>query len=133
MKNQKQIIIFITVIAFVIGMIFCYDLFISKVNNEKISDEDCIKITDQTIEAQKFLEKYPDAKVYVDRSGSLAVDYRVDKYKTNDTTQSEKSIRLRIFIDSKNNKPSDKFIDCSKTIIRNDLIEYIKTEKCLFD
>ena len=83
-----------------------------------ISDEEYIEITSQTLEAQKFLEKYPNATIYVDRSGALAVDYRMH------------ALRLRIFIDWRTNQPSDKFIDCSGTYIRKNLLEYLETEKC---
>ena len=90
-----------------------------------ISDEAYIEIASQTAEAQKFLEKYPNATIHVDRSGALAVDYRV----TNDIT--DRYLRLRIFIDWRTNQPSDKFIDCSGTYIQENLLEYLETEKCL--
>ena len=89
-----------------------------------ISDEEYIAIASQTLEAQKFLEKYPNATIYVDRSGALAVDYRV----TNNIKN--RHLRLRIFINWKTNQPSDKFIDCSGTYIRKNLVEYLETEKC---
>ena len=90
-----------------------------------ISDEEYTEIASQTLEAQKFLEKYPIATIYVDRSGALAVDYRV----TNNINN--KYLRLRIFIDWKTNQPSDKFIDCSGTYIRKNILEYLESEKCL--
>jgi hypothetical protein len=65
-----------------------------------ISDEEYIEIMSQTLEAQKLLEKYPNATIYVDRSGALAVDYRV----TNNITN--RHLRLRIFIDWRTNQPS---------------------------
>ena len=89
-----------------------------------ISDEEYTEIASQTLEAQKFLEKYPNATIYVDRSGALAVDYRV----TNNIKN--RHLRLRIFIDWRTNQPSDKFIDCSGTYIRKNLLEYLETEKC---
>jgi hypothetical protein len=90
-----------------------------------ISDEEYIEITSQTLEAQKFLEKYPNATIFVDRSGALAVDYRVDNNMEN------RYLRLRIFIDWRTNQPSDKFIDCSGTYIQKNLLEYLETEECL--
>lgn len=93
-----------------------------------ISDEEYIAITNQTMEAQKFLKKYPNATIFVDRSGALAVDYRMEKYLENGTA---KYLRLRIFIDWKTNQPSDRFIDCSGTYIRENLLEYLETENCL--
>jgi len=90
-----------------------------------ISDEEYIEIASQTVEAQKFLEKYPNATIHVDRSGALAVDYRV----TNIIT--DRYLRLRVFIDWRTNQPSDKFIDCSGTYIRKNLLAYLETEDCL--
>jgi hypothetical protein len=89
-----------------------------------ISDKEYIEIANQTLEAQKVLEKYPNSTIYVDRSGALAVDYRV----TNNIKN--RHLRLRIFINWKTNQPSDKFIDCSGTYIRKNLVEYLETEKC---
>jgi cytochrome c oxidase assembly protein Cox11 len=36
-----------------------------------VTDEEYITITNQTLEAKKFLEKYPNAVIQVDRSGRL--------------------------------------------------------------
>ena len=83
-----------------------------------------IEITSQTLEAQKFLEKYPNATIYVDRSGALAVDYRVN------TNVYDRYLRLRVFIDWRTNQPADMFIDCSGTYIRKNLLEYLETEDC---
>lgn len=86
-----------------------------------VSDEEYIEITNQTIEAQKFLEKYPVSITQVDRSGGLAVDYRV-----NGNLDSE-YLRLRIFIDWRNNKPKEMFVDNSGTYIRENILEYLET------
>jgi hypothetical protein len=45
-----------------------------------ITDEEYVSITNQTIIAQQFLMKYPNASTSVDRSGALAVDYRNSEY-----------------------------------------------------
>jgi hypothetical protein len=86
-----------------------------------VSDEEYIAITNQTLEAQKFLEKYPNSTIKVDRSGSLAVDYRVNGHL--DTEY----LRLRIFIDWRNNKPEDMFVDNSGTYIRENILKYLET------
>jgi len=66
----------------------------------------------------------------VDGSGSLAVDFRVDKY--DDAGTNVNYLRLRVFINPRNNRPTgDKFIDCFGTYVENDLLEYLQTEKCL--
>ena len=89
-----------------------------------IGDQEYIEIASQTLEAQKFLEKYPNATIYVDRSGALAVDYRV----TNNIKN--RHLRLRIFINWRTHQPSDKFIDCSGTYISKNLLAYLETENC---
>ena len=86
-----------------------------------VSDEEYVAITNQTLEAQKFLEKYPNAVIQVDRSGSLAVDYRVNNIPT------QEYLRLRIFIDWRKNKPDDMFVDNSGTYIREHIVEYLET------
>ena len=118
MKN-KILVLVIPALLFVL-----YDFFRPRTfYNNGISDEEYIQIVSQTAEAQRFLEKYPNATIYVDRSGALAVDYRVDG-------TSQGWIRLRIFIDWLTNQPSNKFIDCSGTLIRENLLEYLETETC---
>ena len=88
-----------------------------------VSDQEYIAITDQTLEAKRFLEKFPNAVTTVDRSGALAVDYRVESNST------ANYLRLRIFIDWRTNKTSDMFIDNSGTYITENLLNYIDTVK----
>lgn len=85
-----------------------------------VTDQEYIAITDRTLEAMKFREKYPNATIQVDRSGALAVDYRVD------TNNQMEYLRLRVFIDWRTNKPSNMFIDNSGTYITENLLEYIE-------
>ncbi|MFX0203982.1 MAG: hypothetical protein ACFFCW_48410 [Candidatus Hodarchaeota archaeon] len=84
-----------------------------------ISDNEYIAITNQTMEAQKFLEKYPTTTIFVDRSGRLAVDYRVDA--------DDGYIRLRVFINPTKNKPSEMFLDINGTYIRKNILERLQT------
>ena len=86
-----------------------------------ISDQEYITITDQTLHAQKFMEKYPSAIIQVDRSGRLAVDYRVNGHLDSEY------LRLRIFIDWRKSEPADMFIDNSGTYITDNLLEYVDT------
>jgi len=129
MKKRNLIVIVSVVVVSAIlascGAYLLYDLYRPRTFYDTgISDEEYIEITSQTLEAQKFLEKYPNATIYVDRSGALAVDYRVDNNMKN------RYLRLRIFIDWRTNQPSGKFIDCSGTYIRKNLLEYLETERC---
>jgi hypothetical protein len=118
------------ILGFVLGTLYWEYLRPVNLYDTGISDEEYIRIASKTIEAQKFLEKYPNATAYVDGSGSLAVDFRVDKY--DDAGTNVNYLRLRVFINPRNNRPTgDKFIDCFGTYVENDLLEYLQTEKCL--
>jgi len=129
--KKRTLIVVISLAAVSVVLVLCGFHLLHDLNRPRtfydtgISDEEYTEIASQTLEAQKFLEKYPNATIYVDRSGALAVDYRV----TNNINN--KYLRLRIFIDWKTNQPSDKFIDCSGTYIRKNILEYLESEKCL--
>ena len=129
--KKRNLTIITALGAFSIVLVLCGFHLLQDLNRPRtfydtgISDEEYTEIASQTLEAQKFLEKYSNATIYVDRSGALAVDYRV----TNNINN--KYLRLRIFIDWKTNQPSDKFIDCSGTYIRKNILEYLESEKCL--
>jgi len=129
--KKRNLTIITALGAFSIVVVLCGFHLLQDLNRPRtfydtgISDEEYTEIASQTLEAQKFLEKYPNATIYADRSGALAVDYRV----TNNINN--KYLRLRIFIDWKTNQPSDKFIDCSGTYIRKNILEYLESEKCL--
>lgn len=120
----------VAVLFFVLGTLYWEYFRPVNLYDTGISDEEYIRIASKIIEAQKFLEKYPNTTAYVDRSGSLAVDYRVDKY--DDTGANVNYLRLRVFINPRNNRPTgEKFIDCFGKYVENDLLEYLQTEKCL--
>jgi len=82
-----------------------------------LTDEEYIGIANKTTEAQYFMRKYPDSTILVDRSGRLAVDYRVD---VNDSYT-----RLRVFIDHKKNEPSEIFLDINGTYINDNILEHL--------
>jgi hypothetical protein len=129
MKKRNLIVIISVVVVSVVlalwGVYLLYDLYRPRTFYDTgISDEEYIEIASQTLEAQKFLEKYPNSTIFVDRSGALAVDYRLDNNMKNGY------LRLRIFVDWRTNQPSDMFIDCSGTYIRKNLLEYLETGKC---
>ncbi|MGQ9552324.1 MAG: hypothetical protein ACUVUE_07855 [Candidatus Bathycorpusculaceae bacterium] len=122
----------VSVVLALCGLYLLYDLYRPRTFYDTgIRDEEYIAIASQTAEAQKFLEKYPSATILVDRSGALAVDYRVDKFDKNGTTLVSKYLRLRIFIDWRTNQPSERFIDDSGTYITKNLLEYLEKGKCL--
>ncbi len=98
------------------------------------SDEEYISIASTTQEAQIFLNQYPQAETFVDRSGSLAVDFRASKQPVTDTAQRWEGIRLRVFIDPTTHRPAGTFIDCNGKIVRDKvkqhLEQYFKTGNC---
>ena len=127
-------IITVAVVFFILGFVlgtFCWEHFRPiNVYDNGINDEEYIRIASKTIEAQKFLEKYPNATAHVDRSGSLAVDLRVDIY--DDVGTNVNYLRLRVFINPQNHRPTGKkLIDCKGKHVENNILEYLKTEKCL--
>jgi hypothetical protein len=91
-----------------------------------VSDEEYLSIARTHPDAHAFLEKYPQAETYVDRSGSLAVDFRVTKRPVTNTSQNWEGIRLRVFIDPKTNQPIETIIQCNNRIIKSDLRQYLE-------
>jgi len=91
-----------------------------------VSDEEYVSSARGHPDAQAFLEMYPQAQTYVDRSGRLAVDFRVTKRPVTSTTQQWEGIRLRVFIDPKTNQPTETFAQCNDGIIRNDVQQYLE-------
>jgi hypothetical protein len=99
-----------------------------------ISDDEYISIARNQHDAQIFLYRYPEAESYVDRSGSLAVDFLVAKRPVTSTTQHWEGIRLRIFIDPDTNQPIDTLFQCDNSIIEDNVREYLEqyvaTQSC---
>ncbi len=108
----------------------------------KLSDSEYVSIAKSAPISNQFMEKYPDANIYVDRSGSLAVDFMIYDYGaiimpgTADYPEVPASLRLRVFIDPILNAPTTAFIDCrpsqnSYLPVDKNLDGYLKTETCL--
>ena len=100
-----------------------------------VADEEYISIAREHPDAQAFLEKYPQAETYVDRSGGrLAVDFLISKHPVTSTTQLWEGIRLRVFIDPSTNQPIETFIQCDNRIIESNvqqiLEQYFTTRTC---
>jgi hypothetical protein len=99
-----------------------------------VSDEEYVSIAGNTPEAQAFVAKYPQAEVVVDRSGKLAVDFRMTKHPVTSTTQTWEGIRLRVFIDPKTNQPTETFLQCNNELVQEQVIQYLEqyaeTESC---
>jgi hypothetical protein len=90
-----------------------------------VTDEEYVSVAREHPDAQAFLEKYPPAETYVDRSGGLAVDFLVSKYPVTSTTQLWEGIRLRVFIDSSTNQPTGTLFQCDNRIIENNVRQYL--------
>lgn len=91
-----------------------------------VSDEEYVSIARVFPDAQAFLEEYPQAETYVDRSGRLAVDFRVTKCPVTSTTQHWEGIRLRVFIDPKANQPTETIIQCNDKMIKDNVRQYME-------
>jgi hypothetical protein len=99
-----------------------------------VPDEEYVSIASKQQEAQVFLENYPQADILVDRSGRLAVDFRVTQHPATSTAEHWEEIRLRIFIDPKTNQPLETFVQCNDRFIEEDvqqyLEQYFETQSC---
>jgi hypothetical protein len=99
-----------------------------------ISDEDYISIARAHPDAQAFLEEYPQAEAIVDRSGRLAVDFRVTTHSAISTTQQWEGIRLRIFLDPETNQPTDALFQCNERVyednVRQNMDRYFAAQAC---
>jgi hypothetical protein len=103
----------------------------SQYDDDRISDEEYIRIASETEEAQVFLSTYPGSEIYVDRSSKLAVDFRFNKVTPASTNQLWEGIRLRVFIDPKDRAVTGVFVDCKddsgkQKFIEEKLIDYLE-------
>jgi hypothetical protein len=98
------------------------------------SDEEYISIAREQEDVRIFLERYPQAEMAVDRSGRLAVDFKVTTISVISTTQNWEGIRLRIFLDPKTNQPTGSLFQCNNKVIENEvhkyLGNYLETQEC---
>jgi hypothetical protein len=101
---------------------------------EELPNEILIRNTEGLEEVKLFLEKYPDAHIKVDRSGQLAVDYRISQPPKENNSSVAPYIRLRVFLNS-NGDPDGMFVDCwdgqRNNMERDNIVSYLKTETCL--
>jgi hypothetical protein len=91
-----------------------------------VADEEYVSVAREHPDAQVFLEKYSQAKNYVDRSGRLAVDFIISKHPVTSTTQLWEGIRLRVFIDSSTNKSTETLFQCDNRIIEKNVRQYME-------
>ena len=91
-----------------------------------VTDEVYVSVAREHPDARAFLEKYPQAETNVDRSGRLAVDFLVSQYPVTVTSQLWEGIRLRVFIDSSTNQPTQTLFQCDNRIIENNVGQYME-------
>jgi hypothetical protein len=91
-----------------------------------VSDEEYVSTARLHDDAQAFLAAYPQAETYVDRSGALAVDFRVTKSPVTSTTQRWEGIRVRVFIDPRTKQPTETLIQCNDKMIRDNVRQYLE-------
>jgi len=92
-----------------------------------ISDPEYIRIAKTTTEVRAFLQKYPNAQVAVDRSGSLAVDFWISPPGATHIDH----LRLRVLLDPRRHRPTKRFIVCAGRLVQQHLLEFLQTERCL--
>lgn len=110
----------------VAGFVMATVYFLSTPRESRLApftDAEYIARAERSQEGRAFLAKYPEARRQVDRSGAVAVDFRVDR--------GDRYLRLRIIMDAFANRALDAFVDCSGTSVPGDPIEYLATERCL--
>lgn len=98
-------------------------------SESELPDQVIIDNQKDLAEVQALLDKYPEeTTITVDRSGRLAVDYRIEDVDTG------KYLRLRVFSDN-NGNPQEMFIDCydgsNSNVQHEDIASYIETETCV--
>ncbi len=87
------------------------------------SDREYVARAERTEEARAFLARYPDATRTVDRSGAVIVQFRAER--------GGHVLRLEILLDAFANRPLDRAIRCDDDDPRGDVLEYLKSERCL--
>jgi hypothetical protein len=134
---MRQIAIVISVLAILVGILSgLYFLNVRQYipSEEELPNEDLIRKTEALEEVKIFLAKYPDALIEIDRSGRLAVDYRVSKQSKEQNLEVDPYLRLRVLLNSEG-EPVEMFVDCwngqSNSIERDNIVSYLKTETCL--
>ncbi|GIU72905.1 MAG: hypothetical protein KatS3mg003_2384 [Candidatus Nitrosocaldaceae archaeon] len=122
---MKSNIFFIIILFILIASVSIYML-IKEYLIDSIPDKQLLNYAEELDEVKTFLNRYPNAYTIIDRSGSLAIDYRVDS--------NNEYIRLRVTIDPLTNRVDDIFVECynnKSEVVRDNIINYINTKECI--
>ncbi len=116
-KIVALLLIVISIAILIVGGLYYVHLVLPESGkvDYTLTDEEYVGLANKTIEAQFFLIRYPNSTILVDRSGRLAVDYRVD--------MNDSYIRLRVFIDDETNEVSEMFLDTNGTYIHENILD----------
>jgi hypothetical protein len=158
--QRRKLFIIIGIVATVIivaGSALAYNIITTKPppSEAELPDETIISNQKDLKEVKAFLNKYPNASMWVERSGSLEAYYQVDnssKYPNatqewddksgryvvidnNGTTIGDyRSLTLSVSVDDEG-KPQEMWVQCwtpdSGPLIRENILNYIETETCL--
>jgi hypothetical protein len=136
-RKRLAVLVSIATLSFLLGITYweyCrpVDIELGPIGPESlllgISDPEYIRLAKTTAEVQAFLQKYPNAQVAVDRSGSLAVDVWVSPPGATHIDH----LRLRVLIDPRRHRPTKRFIVCGGgRLVQQHLLEFLQTERCL--
>jgi hypothetical protein len=143
------ITVIIAVAAISIGTFVAYYSFQSYLQSRRVPTEqelpDKVILDNQRdlIEVKTFLSKYPNATVFVERSGNIDVWYDV-WHQVSEDPKEMRRLMLRVLSDN-DGKPQERYLSCLSTfsgqhnptsdgrnfyLISKDIVNYIETEKC---
>lgn len=136
LERKRSLLIagIITAVILGIGSVAAYSYSLSKriPSEDELPDKTILDDQKELAEVKAFLTKYPNATIFVDRSGRLAVDYWTDK-KLSDDSDDVRTLRLRVFSDNEG-RPQEVYIDCpdgkNAHLIYKDIVNYIENESC---
>ena len=104
-------------------------------SERELPNEAVIERANRLEETKILLTRYPNVSIEVDRSGRLAVDYRITEPAQANDSNVLPYLRLRILMSS-DGEPQELFAECwnnstNRHIEQEDVISYLRTETCL--
>lgn len=121
-KIAALLLIVISIAILIVGGLYYVHLVLPESGkvDYALTDEEYVGLANKTIEAQFFLRRHPDSTILVDRSGRLAVDYRVE--------MNDSYVRLRVLIDHERNEVSEMFLDINGTYIHENILDNLHVQ-----
>ena len=133
--DRRQLVAVATILMLVFVALVLFVVVPSgRVDDSLVGDEHYLSIARLTPEGRQFLAAYPMAKLAVDRSGALAVDFRASDPRTASGDQAGAGIRLRVFIDAVTDRAIGALVECDRTLVEDDVSSYLSryeaTRRC---